>query len=158
MEWKIGRCTCAVFFRSNRDGRFVLKVFENGSKGVHLDLQVFCFLKFVFDRTQARFAWISRITLRDQRHFGWGLRCVILVPNCDLAMSLSLCFGAFSFPPKFSLTLIPDDSAEFAFRRSGMNKIEAGYNLMISCRPSRNLEVRCGFVKRANAVLRGDPE
>ena len=44
------------FFRSNRDGRFVLIVFEIGSKGAHLGLVVFRFLKIVFDRTQARFA------------------------------------------------------------------------------------------------------
>ena len=34
-----------------------------------------------------------------------------------------------------------------------MNKMEAGYNLMVSCRPSMNLAVRQDFVKRANAVL-----
>ena len=37
--------------------------------------------------------------------------------------------------------------AEFAFSSFGMNKMEAGYNLMISCRPSRNLAVRQGSVK-----------
>ena len=43
--------------------------------------------------------------------------------------------------------------AEFAFSRFGMNKMEIGCNLMISCRPSRNLAVRQDFAKRANAVL-----
>jgi hypothetical protein len=29
--------------------------------------------------------------------WGWGFRYAILVPNCDLAMPLTLSFGAFSF-------------------------------------------------------------
>ena len=44
------------FFRSNRDGRFVLILLEIGNKGAHLGLILLRFLKFVFDRTQARFA------------------------------------------------------------------------------------------------------
>ena len=47
-----------------------------------------------------------------------------------------------------------DDSAEFAFSKFGMNKMETGHNLMVSCRPSRNLGVRPDFAKRANAVLK----
>ena len=56
-EWN-GRSggALALFFQVEPGGRFVLKVFEIGSKRAHLDLQVFRFLTFVFDRTQARFA------------------------------------------------------------------------------------------------------
>ena len=32
--------------------------------------------------------------------WGRGVRCVVLVPNCDLAMPLTLSFGAFSFSKK----------------------------------------------------------
>ena len=43
---------CCLFFQvPNRDGRFVLILFEIGSKGAHLGLIVLRFLKLSFDRT-----------------------------------------------------------------------------------------------------------
>ena len=71
-----------------------------------LDLKAGVFFKKLCSIEHKKFPWSMNIANNFPRsasfrmHGEGGVRCVILVPNCDLAMPITLPFGAFSFSKK----------------------------------------------------------